>query len=161
MDCASSRTGVVVGLDVTARMIELAKQKAGVRPTPPPLFLVGDMLGIEARAERRAQAAGRHEVLDRDRNTGKSAHRLTAPNADVDGARRLARADFVQRAEGVQLPVKSADAGQRGVGASALTRPARTAATISAIVPAAVRAASFVSVMVHSEPPDFPCDQTK
>jgi demethylmenaquinone methyltransferase / 2-methoxy-6-polyprenyl-1,4-benzoquinol methylase len=34
----------VVGLDVTARMIELATRKAGRRP--PPAFLVGDMLAL-------------------------------------------------------------------------------------------------------------------
>ena len=34
----------VVGLDVTARMIELAKRKTGSKP--PPVFLVGDMLAL-------------------------------------------------------------------------------------------------------------------
>jgi demethylmenaquinone methyltransferase / 2-methoxy-6-polyprenyl-1,4-benzoquinol methylase len=36
--------GQVVGLDVTARMIELARRKTGARPAP--AFLVGDMLAL-------------------------------------------------------------------------------------------------------------------
>jgi demethylmenaquinone methyltransferase/2-methoxy-6-polyprenyl-1,4-benzoquinol methylase len=38
------RCRLVVGLDVTRRMIELAKRKAGSSPSP--LFLVGDMLAL-------------------------------------------------------------------------------------------------------------------
>ena len=43
---ASARGARVVGLDITPRMIELARRKADVRAGPRPRFLVGDMLAL-------------------------------------------------------------------------------------------------------------------
>ena len=45
---AASRGARVVGLDITFRMIQLAREKAAALPAPPavPAFLVGDMLAL-------------------------------------------------------------------------------------------------------------------
>jgi hypothetical protein len=79
------------------------------------VVLVGQVVGVEARAEGRAQAARADQVLDRDRHAGERASRLAARDPRIDGARGGARAIRVERAEGVQAIVERGDARQRVV----------------------------------------------
>lgn len=44
------QSSLVVGLDITERMIELARVKATTRESPPPRFLIGDMTALPFRA---------------------------------------------------------------------------------------------------------------
>ena len=77
---------------------------------------VGNEVGVELRAEGRADALGEHEILDADRHAGEEAAIVAAHDARLEVAGGRARLIDGGNAEGIELRVEPLHRGDRRFG---------------------------------------------